>query len=80
MAVVGLLAGILAGGAGALTGSRLLKVGFVAPGGYLALVLSGALTAPEGTRLAARVRLPLVLATTHICWGAGFLRGFPRQP
>jgi len=79
VAVVVLVAGTLAGGLGALTGSRLLKLGFAAPGGYSALVLSGAVTAPAGTGLAARLRLPLVLATTHICWGAGFLRGFPRQ-
>ena len=78
VAVVVLVAGTLAGCLGAITGSRLLKLGFAAPGGYSALVLSGAVTAPAGTGLAARLRLPLVLATTHICWGAGFLRGFPR--
>ena len=49
VAVVVLVAGTLAGCLGVLTGSRLLKVGFAGPGGYPALVLSGAVTAPEGT-------------------------------
>ncbi len=79
VAVLGLLTGGLLGLLGVLTGSRPLKVGCVAPAGYLGLVLTGALTAPPGTTPAARVRLPLVLATTHISWGLGFLTGLPSR-
>ena len=28
---------------------------------------------------AARLRLPVVLATMHLAWGIGFLRGLPRR-
>ena len=41
VAVVGLLAGSLAGGLGMLTRSRLLKIGFAAPVGYLAWCCPG---------------------------------------
>jgi len=29
---------------------------------------------------AARLRLPVVLAVTHLSWGAGFLVGLRRRP
>ena len=64
---------------GLLTGSRLLQAGFLAPAGYLVLVVGGAVTAPEGTSAAARLRLPLVLAATHLSWGLGFLVGRRRR-
>jgi succinoglycan biosynthesis protein ExoA len=78
VAVLGLVGGTLAGLLGGLTGNRLLQVGWAAPVGYLALVVAGAVTAPPGTSAAARLRLPLVLAATHISWGLGFLLG-PRR-
>ena len=75
VAVLGLTGGTVLGAVGLITGSRLLTAGFLAPLGYLILVVAGAVTAPEGTSAAARVRLPLVLAATHLSWGTGFLLG-----
>jgi glycosyltransferase involved in cell wall biosynthesis len=48
-------------------------VGWIAPAGYAAANLTA--SALVGRRIAARdaVRLPLVLATMHLCWGWGFL-------
>ena len=53
-----------------------------ASNGVLRAVLdAGAVTAPPGTSAAARLRLPLVLAATHLPWGVGFLVGMRRtQP
>ena len=79
VAVVGLVGGSLAGLLGLLIRNRLLQVGWAAPAGYLAIVLGAAATAPPGTSMAARVRLPLVLAVTHISWGLGFLVGMRRS-
>jgi succinoglycan biosynthesis protein ExoA len=74
VAVVGIVGGSLAGLVGLSQGSRLLRLGFAAPVGYLALVTGGALTAG---RMPARARawLPVVLAATHLSWGTGFLVG-----
>ncbi len=72
----GALAG-LAGLTGLATGARgwpaLLTSGLVVPLGYAAAI---ALVAARAKRdLPARVaaRLPVALATMHLCWGAGFL-------
>jgi glycosyltransferase involved in cell wall biosynthesis len=69
-AVVGLLQllGILTGPA-----SIVLSAVYAGPIAY-ALVLIGAMVATSGS-LADRVRFAVVLATMHLCWGAGFLRG-----
>ncbi len=50
----------------------------VAPVAYLAFNVASsiALTRDDPE---ARLRLPLVLATMHICWGAGFLVGLPKR-
>ena len=73
------LLGVLAGSVGGLVGvafdSRLLRVGFLAPVGYLSLIIGGSLITTRPMSAAARLRLPLVLAATHLAWGAGFLRG-----
>lgn len=74
VAVLGILGGGAAGAVGVLTGSRLLRAGFAAPLGYVALVVGGALTAGP-LRPPARAWLPVVLAATHLSWGAGFLVG-----
>lgn len=79
VAVLGIVAGTLTGLTGLASGSRLLQAGFAAPLGYLALVVTGGVTAPPTVSPRARVRLPLVLATTHMSWGAGFLVGLRRQ-
>ena len=78
VAVSGIAVGTLVGVLGVTTGSRLLRVGFAAPLGYLALVTGGALTAgPMPAR--ARAWLPVVLAATHLSWGTGFLVGLRRR-
>jgi hypothetical protein len=75
VAVLGVLAGSLLGLLGILKDSRLLRAGFLAPVGYFALIVGGSVTAGRPMSAAARVRLPLVLAATHLSWGAGFLIG-----
>lgn len=81
------VAGVAAGTALALVGAvtrrpALVGVGLAAPAGYALLDLAGsALTARTAPRLSVRsaVRLPIVYATMHGSWGAGFLRGLPRS-
>jgi succinoglycan biosynthesis protein ExoA len=58
--------------------ARWLQLGFLAPLGYTAVVVSGALAAPDTLPAAARRWLPVVLAVTHLSWGAGFLVGVRR--
>jgi succinoglycan biosynthesis protein ExoA len=74
VAVLGIAGGSLAGLLGVASGSRLLKVGFAAPLGYVALVTGGALTVGR-MPLRARAWLPVVLVATHLSWGTGFLVG-----
>jgi glycosyltransferase involved in cell wall biosynthesis len=73
------LIGVVAGSGGGLLGvvldSRLLRLGFLAPAGYLTLITVGSLITARRISAAARLRLPLVLAATHLAWGAGFLIG-----
>jgi succinoglycan biosynthesis protein ExoA len=73
--VLGVLVGSIGGLLGVALDSRLLRVGFLAPAGYLALIIGGSLLTTRPMSTAARLRLPLVLAATHLAWGAGFLRG-----
>lgn len=49
------------------------RVGWLAPGGYAAGLLGGAAVTGRDLPPAAAVRLPLVYATMHLAWGAGFL-------
>jgi succinoglycan biosynthesis protein ExoA len=69
------LAGLASGAAGGAAGGwpALLTAGFAAPLLYAAGVLAVAAVAARqvGPRIAAR--LPVVLATMHVCWGLGFL-------
>jgi hypothetical protein len=60
---------------GVIFDSRLLRLGFLAPMGYLALIIGGSIVAARPLSAAARLRLPVVLAATHLSWGAGFLIG-----
>jgi succinoglycan biosynthesis protein ExoA len=73
------LLGVLAGSVGGLLGvvfnCRLLRLGFLAPAGYLTLIIVGSLIMARRMSAAALLRLPLVLAATHLAWGAGFLVG-----
>ncbi len=59
-----------------------LALGFVIPAVYLAGVTAVAAAFARDLPMAVRARVPLVLATMHMCWGAGFLtspRRFARQ-
>ncbi|MDQ1105162.1 glycosyltransferase family 2 protein [Nocardioides zeae] len=70
--------GTAAGVLGAVTGSRVLQVGWAAPVGYAAAVTAASV--PEGRDLPLRARawLPAVIMTMHLSWGAGFLRNVER--
>jgi succinoglycan biosynthesis protein ExoA len=72
--------GALLGLAGSLTGSRLLRGAWIAPAGYAAVILGGSAVTSRSMSDAARLRLPVVLAVTHLSWGAGFLVGLRRRP
>jgi succinoglycan biosynthesis protein ExoA len=75
LTLVGVLGGSVAGLFGVAFDSRLLRVGFLAPAGYLLLITGGSLITTRSISGAARLWLPLVLAATHLAWGAGFLSG-----
>jgi glycosyltransferase involved in cell wall biosynthesis len=75
VAVLGVLGGSLLGLLGIVLDSRRLRAGFLAPAGYFALIIGGSVATLRPMTAAARVRLPLVLAATHLSWGAGFLIG-----
>ncbi len=80
VAVAGIGLGTAAGLLGRVTGSALLKLGFAAPVGYAVVILVGSAMAPRWVSWPARVRLPVVLAATHMSWGAGFLVGLRHPP
>lgn len=81
-AVVGVAAGTAAGLVGSAVGTRALKLGWLAPVGYFALITAGAALTGRGLPKAAHARLPLVYATMHGAWGTGFLTSPPglREP
>jgi len=81
-AAVGLVAaGTLAGlaGVGALAAGaaaawpELLTIGLVLPLGYAAGILAVAGYAARRLPLRVAARVPIALATMHMCWGSGFL-------
>ena len=49
-----------------------------APGAYALVLLAGSAAVGARRRDRAALRLPLVLATMHLAWGSGFLRGAGR--
>jgi succinoglycan biosynthesis protein ExoA len=67
------LAGLLLGIAGLAAGVPSLAFGFIVPVIYLLGVIGAGLGLSRGAGLAVRLRIPLILATMHMCWGAGFL-------
>jgi succinoglycan biosynthesis protein ExoA len=75
LTLIGVVAGSVGGLLGVVFNSRLLRLGFLAPVGYLALIIVGSLIMARRMSAAARLRLPLVLVATHLAWGAGFLVG-----
>jgi succinoglycan biosynthesis protein ExoA len=80
-AVLAMLAGVLAGIAGlaALAAGAagwwpaLLVAGFAVPLAYLLGVLAVTATAAGTLSRPALAKVPVVLATMHVCWGIGFL-------
>lgn len=74
-AVIGLTIGTAAGIVGAFSTGVLqwLNFGWLAPFGYTVLVIGGSAATNSGLSTAAKLRLPLVIATMHTSWGVGFL-------
>jgi glycosyltransferase involved in cell wall biosynthesis len=65
------LCGLAAGAGGAWP--ELLTIGFALPLGYGAGILAVAAYAARRLPLRVAARVPLALATMHMCWGSGFL-------
>lgn len=57
---------------------RFLRIGWLAPVGYVAAITVGGLAISRGQEPAVRVRVPAVLATMHISWGVGFITSRPQ--
>jgi succinoglycan biosynthesis protein ExoA len=75
-AVVAIVGGAAAGLAAQAGGPSWLRLGWVAPAGYALAVIAGSqVVAGQEPRADARERawLPIVVATMHLSWGAGFL-------
>ncbi|WP_225074858.1 glycosyltransferase family 2 protein [Streptomyces sp. CoT10] len=66
-------AAVCAIAAGIVVGAALTPWALVVPGGYVAAIAAGSLPAGKGLRPAARLRIPVALATMHMSWGWGFL-------
>jgi glycosyltransferase involved in cell wall biosynthesis len=75
--VLAVLGGTAAGVVAALGGPRVLRCGWAAPAGYLALIAAGSAVLGRDLDPGARTRLPLVFATMHGAWGTGFLSSPP---
>jgi succinoglycan biosynthesis protein ExoA len=69
---VGVVLGVV-GLVGLPVGLGWLTLGFILPGGYLLAVLLAGLGLSRGVSPAVRIRIPVALATMHLCWGTGFL-------
>jgi hypothetical protein len=61
---------LVGGAALAVAGKR---IGWAAPAGYAAAVISGSAVTGRDLPRGAAARLPIVFATMHLAWGAGFL-------
>lgn len=75
--VLGLGLGTVGGLVGVLLRNGWLMAMFAAPLVYLAFLVV-AVASMKDLPPAVRLRMPLVLATMHMCWGAGYLRGIDR--
>lgn len=73
-----IVVGMLAGAVGAVTALPLLQLGWLAPLAYVGGVLTVSCWEGRGLPPRARAWLPVVLATVHLSWGAGFV--FGRRP
>ncbi|CAM5781471.1 glycosyltransferase family 2 protein [Cellulomonas persica] len=78
-AVVGIVGGAVLGVVGATVGPTWLVAGAAVPAAYVVGVLAGSVVVGRGMRPAARLRLPAAIATMHVAWGSGFLRGVGRE-
>lgn len=65
--------------AGGAVGALLWRPLAALPLGYAVAVTVGGVLIARGHPLAVRLRVPPALATMHLSWGAGFLRGRPRR-
>lgn len=80
LTVAAVTAGTALAAVGAVSGNpRLTAFGCVAPGAYAAGVLVASALIARDLKGAAALRVPLVLATMHGSWGAGFIRGASRK-
>ncbi|WOQ17985.1 glycosyltransferase family 2 protein [Raineyella sp. W15-4] len=75
LAVLGVLVGLAAGGHGSYHKVGWMKLGWLAPIGYLVGVVVGAAALRRELPWQVRIRLPLVFVIMHMCWGLGFLAG-----
>ncbi|MEV6795089.1 glycosyltransferase family 2 protein [Streptomyces sp. NPDC051320] len=66
-------AAVCAIAAGIVAGAAVTPWAFLVPAGYVAAIVAGSLPAGKGLSLKARARIPVALATMHMCWGFGFL-------
>lgn len=62
-----------------INSALLAKFSLLAPMSYLGGIIFGSATIKEPLTTKSRVLLPLVLAVMHLSWGAGFLRGVPKD-
>jgi hypothetical protein len=75
LAVAAVVGGVAVGGHGSYHRVGWMRLGWLAPLAYLAMVVAGAAALRRDLPWWVRARLPLVFATMHMCWGLGFLVG-----
>ncbi len=75
VAVGAMVVGAAAGVVGLVAGLPWAIAGFLVPATYAVGVVAGSVAVGSGLPVGARLRLPGVVATMHLCWGGGFLRG-----
>lgn len=75
LAVIAVVLGLVVGVAGLVSQTPWLLAGFVVPFVYVLGVFGASLLLLPRAGLGATLRMPIVLATMHMAWGLGFLRG-----
>ncbi len=73
VAVLGVLVGSIFGLCALVFGNRWLAFGWLAPAGYLTLVVVGSILSARRLSFRSLLALPVVFATMHGAWGIGFL-------
>jgi len=79
LTVIAVVGGALLAVFGAGVGPRSLVASVIVPVAYVCIVLGGSVVVGRGLSWPARLRLPVVIGTMHLAWGAGFLRGLGRH-